>query len=161
MRFTNILAFATAVTAAAVPGKTATFTLVNGTTVTVLVHPGVKLKRREEVAGITPNGDKLSKRFIWLSRSPDQCGLSTITWETNSGDWLRIAIANTCVFGIKSSRFTGIQVDSTNVYDITKDSIDVSKISGSPSRVGAEGGMQCAYTGASGTAGADWAIFFN
>ncbi|KAK4221934.1 putative necrosis-inducing factor-domain-containing protein [Podospora fimiseda] len=101
MRFANVLGFATAITAAAVPnGKTAvspdgyvynvvdeslyipdTITLEDGTTTTVLVHPAFK----RGVAGTTPN-DKLDKRLTWNSGgSADKCGASTFVNMSSSG----------------------------------------------------------------------------
>ncbi|KAK4220421.1 putative necrosis-inducing factor-domain-containing protein [Podospora fimiseda] len=201
MRFANVLAFATAVTAAAVPnGKTAvspdgyvydvvdeslyvpdTVTLPDGSTTTVLIHPALMLKRNE---------DKLDKRLDWSGGSPDKCGASSFINKSSGGSpltsdceairnyyqwangrfvafawdfgsaWTRLVITGTCVFGIKSANVGGVNVGSLDIYDLTRDSINWYKTSGSPSRIGAEGHMGCATEWA-GNADVDWAIFHN
>ncbi|KAK3984707.1 putative necrosis-inducing factor-domain-containing protein [Cladorrhinum sp. PSN332] len=78
-----------------------------------------------------------------------------------NGDWCRLVITGSCVFGIKSKNQWDPRVGSTDIADLTGDSINKFKTSGSPSRVGAEGNMGCQTDMFTGTASVDWAIFHN
>ncbi|KAK4221930.1 putative necrosis-inducing factor-domain-containing protein [Podospora fimiseda] len=202
MLFANILAFATAVTAAAV-SKTATspdgyvydvvdeslyvadtITLPDGNTTTVLIHPSLKFKRGVDTS------DKLDKRLGWSSGSPDRCGASSFINKSSGGSpvtgdceairnhyqhangyftaaswdlgshWTRLVITGSCVFGIKSGNQGGIHVGSTDIYDLTRDAINMYRTNWNPSRIGAEGHMGCNVM-IGGTAAVDWAIFHN
>jgi hypothetical protein len=102
MRFSTLLAFATATAAAALPqGETAvspdgytyaveprsyvpeTITLADGTTTTVHVHPDFKFVKRDEIPGTTPN--KVAKRLSWFEGYPDQCGHSSFVGKSSDG----------------------------------------------------------------------------
>lgn len=209
MRFFNVLAFATAASAVAVPNSAVspdgykydvvdesqyvpdTITLEDGTTSTVLVHPAFKFKRHGEAPGTTPN--KVDKRLDWVGGyKPDTCGHSSFVNKSSggspkttdcvkirdhyrtanghfvamsnfdlkpNGDWCRLVITDSCVFGIKSNNQWDPRVGSLDIADLTRDAINMFKTSGSPSRIGAEGNMGCETDMFTGTASVDWAIF--
>lgn len=101
MRFSTVLAFVTAASAAALPtaeSETAvspdgytytvearsyvpdTITLEDGTNATVHVHPAFKFVKRDDT---TPN--KVDKRLEWVQGGRDQCGNSSFKNKSSSG----------------------------------------------------------------------------
>ncbi|CCC07098.1 hypothetical protein SMACR_01122 [Sordaria macrospora] len=85
-------------------------------------------------------------------------GRFVATWfdrAFNGGDYCRLVITNTCVFGIKSGSPFAVNVGSRDISDLTRDAIN--KFRGTQ-RVGAEGFMVC---NGGQPSNVDWALFTN
>lgn len=165
-----------------------TVILDDGTTTTVHVHPSFKFVKRD---GTTPNVDKRlswvqfgrdqcgastfnNKSSIGSPKTVDCKAIMTYYQNLDgyfvamsnfdlkaNGDWCRLVITESCVFGIKSKNQWDPRVGASDISDIIRDAMAKFKTSDSPSRTGAQGNMGCATDMFSGTASVDWAIFHN
>lgn len=91
----------------------------------------------------------------WKKKQGFWVAMSNFDLKVN-GDWTRLVITGTCVFGIKSKNQRDPRVGARDISDLTQSSIDMYQSNG---KVGAEGNMGCKTDMFTGTASVDWAIF--
>ena len=156
-------------------------TLSDGTTGLISENPHFKLVRDDTalVKRLTwrPGGDNnkcgassINGRTSGGSPSVDDCawirdfmgndansGHYEASWPGDlhtNGDWTRLQIHGSCVFGIKTRNSNGAYVGSTDIRDLIRDAINQAQADG---RIGAEGNMGCDTNGQQSSV--DWAIF--